>query len=132
MNDETPDPVADSLFKRPHGLGPKPPLPIEVVEGIIAWFENVRSRPQMFFPSLTPGIIGSGLYMFQMAFRHLAYDIEPDIDVAIQRGWERNALGPVYQMRQRGMTDEQIVDEFLVIEIETWRRVLAKLKSETL
>jgi hypothetical protein len=37
-----------------------------------------------------------------------------------ERGWEWNALGPEREMRSRGHTDEQIIDELFLIEITAW------------
>jgi hypothetical protein len=37
------------------------------------------------------------------------------------RGWKISSLGPLSEMRCRGMTDEQMVEEILAIEIDSWR-----------
>ncbi len=67
--------ISDSLYQRLHGLSPQMPLPIEVLDNIIEWFENIRIRPQMFFGDVTYQSIGNGLYWFHRAFRHLSFAI---------------------------------------------------------
>jgi hypothetical protein len=42
--------------------------------------------------------------------------------VITERGWEHIAAAPVDEMRERGLSDQEIVQELLTIEIETWRR----------
>ena len=39
-----------------------------------------------------------------------------------QRGWQVTAVLPWWQMREKGMSDDAIIDEFLTIEIEAWRQ----------
>ena len=38
----------------------------------------------------------------------------------IERGWLWSALRPIEEMREQGLTEEQIVDELLAIEISAW------------
>jgi hypothetical protein len=47
------------------------------------------------------------------------------IEVIAKRGWEVNTLHRhSAQMRERGMTAAAIIDELLVIEIQTWEKLL--------
>lgn len=43
-----------------------------------------------------------------------------------RRGWKRNSAGPVPQMRDKGMTDEEIMDELIEIDIDVLERYLGK------
>jgi hypothetical protein len=42
--------------------------------------------------------------------------------VITERGWEHVAVAPVDEMRERGLSDPEVVQELLTIEIETWKR----------
>lgn len=35
-----------------------------------------------------------------------------------RRGWKRSSVGPVPQMREKGMTDLEIMDELIEIELD--------------
>ena len=52
-----------------------------------------------------------------------------DLEVTTERGWEINALGPVRQMRDRGFTDDEIIDEIFAIKIETYRRFESRVQD---
>jgi len=47
------------------------------------------------------------------------------IDVFAERGWGRNSMHPSVVMAERGMSPAAIIDELLVAEIETIRRLAA-------
>jgi hypothetical protein len=42
--------------------------------------------------------------------------------VAHERGWALSSQIPWWQMREKGMCDDAIIDEILTIEIEAWRQ----------
>lgn len=119
--------ISDYLAQKFHPASPKQSLPLDVVDGIIEWFENVRIRPQMFFGDVTYQSIGNGLYWFHMAFRHLSFEIDPKFDVGKARGWKSNAMGYLHDFQRKGLSEEEMADELLVIEIESWKRLREKL-----
>jgi hypothetical protein len=43
-----------------------------------------------------------------------------------KRGWKKSSVGPIPQMREKGMTDEQIMDELIDIEIEMFESINAR------
>ena len=45
-----------------------------------------------------------------------------------RRGWEWNSGGAWAVMQNLGMSEEDIIDELLVIEIEAWNMVLKDIK----
>ena len=119
--------ISNSLYQRLHRLEPQAALPIEVVENIIEWLENVRTRPQVFFGDVSCKAVGWGLYWFHMAFRHLAFDIDPKIDVGKARGWESNAMGYLHHFQRKGLSEEEMADELIAIEIESWKKLREKM-----
>lgn len=37
------------------------------------------------------------------------------------RGWKVNALGPQKEMQEKGMSEKEIIDELVQIEIQLWK-----------
>jgi hypothetical protein len=44
-------------------------------------------------------------------------------DATIIRGWSGNALGPLNEMRKKRVSEDEIINEFINIEIDTWRLI---------
>lgn len=42
--------------------------------------------------------------------------------VLVERGWTHSAHHPFYEMRERGMDNDAIIQEMIAIESETWKR----------
>jgi hypothetical protein len=60
-----------------------------------------------------------------ISFAGLRVDRTPESiwwSVAHQRGWALSSQLPWWQMREKGMSDDAIIDEILRIEIEAWRQ----------
>ena len=94
---------------------------------IIQVLEKARRRPGMFFPLDKNGVIGfmGGIHAMKMGV--FAIDVQPGIteEILRERGWEpNNALAPWPEMEDRGMSIQSMIDEVLIIEIETLRRSL--------
>jgi hypothetical protein len=47
-------------------------------------------------------------------------------DVIVIRGWGENSLAWLKNMRSKGMSEEEIINEFINIEIDTWRIIEEK------
>jgi hypothetical protein len=96
------------------------------VDRLIECLENARTRPAMYFGEVDVGaamhfLNGVGLAIFVW----LGEDHEIRNQVIAARGWHRNAMHPSGEMIERGLTPAQVIDEMLVIEIETIRRLAA-------
>ncbi len=50
-------------------------------------------------------------------------DDEPFMEVITRRGWKSSPEGLVPSMREAGLSDEAIVQEFLDIDIEAYKRI---------
>ena len=92
------------------------------IAAIIAKLEDVRQRPLMWigqFENIVPFING-----FNTACLSTIYNIRDNFyeEVANERGWHVSAQGPESFMREKGLTESQIVDELLTIHIELWKR----------
>ena len=49
------------------------------------------------------------------------------IEVGARRGWRERAVGPISEMRERGMSEREIVTELIEIEIDVLRETQKSL-----
>lgn len=47
----------------------------------------------------------------------------------VARAWRRSSFGPLPQMKKKGMSDEEMAEEVLLIEIDTWQLLLNELPA---
>jgi hypothetical protein len=91
---------------------------------LIACLESARTRPTMYFGSLDVDAAKHYLNGVELALLAFVQNpIETRLQVLADRGWRVNALGPSVEMIERGMSPAEMIDELLVIEIETIRRL---------
>jgi hypothetical protein len=126
MLDNTPKNISDSLYKRLWNKE-KTLLPIDFIEDIIEWLENIRSRPRMFFIEESPNGV-SAFSWFVRAVDMLGFDTDPECDIYQERGWRLNSFGYTPSMKEKGLTDKEMAQEMLTIEILTWKKLLEKSK----
>ena len=98
----------------------------ETIQKIIAWLENVKTRPQKFFGAIEPESVENGLYWFQMAFVNLDYNFPPSKGFAAKRGLGENTMKLSEQLKKRDLSDAEIVEEILDIEINFWKQFLVE------
>jgi hypothetical protein len=69
---------------------------------------------------------------FRLACQAFGHDGDPEAFRAVwkARGWERRGTPLVRQMRERGMSESEIVQELLAIEVAYWRRVVTEKPTE--
>ncbi len=104
------------------------------VSALIEQLENVRKRKGMYmFP-----VDGQAAQNFVIGFSTAAHALglvfmESKTPVWLKagekRGWKICAVGPIPEMKERDMSNEEIADEVLAIEIETWRMWLSENKE---
>jgi hypothetical protein len=100
---------------------------MQEAQQVVELLNHVRERPPIWLGGYNPQELilfihglGAGVAVFGLRIeRHpgSAY-----YDVLIERGWEFLAGFPVDEMRERGLSEQEIVRELLTIEIETWKR----------
>jgi len=98
----------------------------ETIQKIIAWLENVKTRPQMFFSAIDPESVEKGLYWFHMAFVNLDYNFPPSKSIVAERGLGENTMKLSEQLKKRNMSNTEIVEEILDIEINSWKQFLVE------
>lgn len=109
-------------------LGPdaiKLELKKETIELFVELFLASSKRPQAYFQPCNYDCVNSGLWWFRSAIHHLGFEIPDNTrEIGLERGWDSNALGFQPFMKKKGLTDEEMAKELLIIESENWRRVL--------
>lgn len=99
---------------------------------IIGQLENVHKRPALFIGRKddVDGVINF-LQGFLAACDALGFRYSRDINrqVIIESDWETGAEGVWLQMRQKGMSEEEIVQELLRLEIKGWQKLVAILTA---
>ena len=87
--------------------------------------EAIRKRPRMYIGEVDAELMSALLTGFNQSNWILGYSISNSFHQQIieTRGWEYIALGILRQMRQKNWSEAEIVEELLVIEIETWKRM---------
>ncbi len=96
------------------------------VDRLIECLENARTRPAMYFGEVDVDAAMhylNGLGLAIMVW--LEEDRQIRNQVTAARGWHPTAMHPSREMIECGLTPAQVIDEMLVIEIETIRRLAA-------
>lgn len=101
---------------------------------IVEYLEAVKKHPLMFIAEDIPSIFGF-LQGFISAFDSWGTDLYQEYGniwriVDEERGWEFN-IPPLWeQMRDAGLSSDEITQEMLAMHLEVWRRIGEKLSQE--
>lgn len=99
------------------------------IEEIIRFLNHVKQKPNMYVDKSDITSMESLIYGFNAGCHIMSDAINPlkhrDIidQVKIDRGWHFSPVSVTVEMKKRGLSDEEIIQELLDIEIETWRRM---------
>jgi hypothetical protein len=103
------------------------------IPAIISNLSLIQQRPRMYVGA------GDGVHLIQILLSGIqigcralgcSYEIEDERRAMQQHGWERHADGTITQMRERGLTEMQMVHDLLEIEKDSWRNYHARLGGE--
>ncbi len=103
----------------------------QVIEKLLESLEVVRQRPRLFFGEDAPPVLNF-LWGFNLACEAAEIDKsyrDMYLKIQMERNWQVNALHPVDHMMRQGFTKDEIIQEALTLEIETWKRLLAELPN---
>ena len=98
----------------------------EQARQLIHVLQQARRRPGMFFPYNKSGISGflAGIYTVKLAFFGPPPPSTVTEDILRERGWHvPNSMGCWPEMEERHYTIEAMIEEVLIVEIETLRRI---------
>jgi hypothetical protein len=107
---------------------------VERIPSLIEKLENIRRRPQVTIGKIESELLEQHLWGFREAahiFAHMKYweqHLRIVEQVAYDRGWIMNLSFPD-DIRTRGLSEEEIIEEILIIEIESWKRLAALINA---
>lgn len=94
---------------------------------MIEILQSVRERKEMYFQPISVEAANNflgGIWVTCFAFGVCTHE---DWDAAIKlRGWEVLSIGPTREMRVRGLSEEQMIDELIEIQIAALRLAAAR------
>lgn len=98
------------------------------IANIVELLEAIRHRPGMYFGNVELARVEGFLFGFEMACPTLGHSFPHGLKWKIveERRWQWPARGLSLSgfLEERGLSDAQIVDELLAVEIECWKRAL--------
>jgi len=97
------------------------------IPAVIDMLEKVRKYRAMFFQPVDGTSATNFVCGFSACAGALGLPYHRDVKrwAEQNRGWELQAMGPLPQMAERGMTADEMAVEIIAIEIDTWRSLLA-------
>lgn len=103
------------------------------VVALVAQLEVVRLRKSMFFWPVSGRMAEIFVFGFSAAAHALGLESENRtwLKAGEKRGWKIQAVGPIPEMEERGLSDEEMADEVLAIAIEAWRLWLSENTNQT-
>lgn len=93
---------------------------------ILEILRSARQRKSMYLGRTEVGTAETFLNGFKVGCFACGLEVPFKIQeqVTIERGWKWNALGPINEMREAGLSEEQVVDELFAIEISGWEKCI--------
>ena len=96
---------------------------------IIKFLEAVRKRPNMSVLNFNIEAMEALIHGFNVGCYLCEEKLFPQKhkeikdNVTIEREWHLKPVSVTYEMKERGLSDEEIIQELLTIEIEAWSKV---------
>lgn len=100
----------------------------DTVDSIAQFLEMVKKRPFMYTGTDDPAAMVIFLGGFRAGcqlFGPKEMSIHSDNlyeNVVVEHGWEWTSRHPWHEMRERGLSSTEIIQEILGIELEVWKR----------
>lgn len=88
---------------------------------LIDYLRSFQKRKSMYLHPVSVLAVENFLTGFATACHAFGHPIDPELrwNTRQSRGWNRQAVGPIPQMKASGLSEEQIMDELIEIEIVT-------------
>jgi hypothetical protein len=89
------------------------------VDLLLAYLRAFQNRKAMYVQPVNLATVQSFLTGFATGCHACGYDIHRGQGSGVKevRGWEWNAIGPIPQMRVKGLSEEKIMDELIELEV---------------
>ncbi len=102
-----------------------------IIEKLIVELHLMLPRPTLFIGETT--VRGTQIYLSGMYSALVAMGVPNTLDTRIQaiesRGWEFSAIGAVADMQKHSLSEEQMVQELILIEIKMLENIAAGLEE---
>jgi hypothetical protein len=102
-----------------------------LIQKIVDFMKMVQERPYMYASPTREAPHEPVLVHFLNGFQSACWAAgisfpsrELITEIAAKRGWSDNAMGPWKDMANRGLSEQEIIDEVMIIQIEAWKSVL--------
>lgn len=103
----------------------------DIINKLIKNLEHVLKRPTMYLGTVTWDAANIFIYGFSCAYGAMGVPLTLDIrrQATNSRGWEFTSIRGADKMREQGLSEEQIVQELLLIEIKMLELVAGGLEA---
>ncbi len=103
----------------------------DTIKKLIENLEHVIKYPTMYMGRATWDAVNIFIYGFSCAYGAMGVPLTLDIrrQATNSRGWEFTSIRGADQMREQGLSEEQIVQELLLIEIKILELVAGRLEA---
>ena len=103
----------------------------EAIYKLIETLQHVIKRPTMYMGRATWDAVNIFIYGFSCAYGAVGVPLTLDLrrQATNSRGWEFTSLRGADKMRKKGLSEEQIVQELLRIEIKMLELVVEGLED---
>ena len=97
------------------------------IERIFVELENIRKQPILHIHPVTLEALFNHLQSLARGVMLVANTLTWDDFVSARQtanevqGWQNRATGPYVEMREKGMSDKEIIEKMLDVEIVMWR-----------
>lgn len=94
------------------------------LDRLLEILRSARERKKMYFSPIGPVAVGHWLHGLRTGFSFVGLEWPSKYrrSVVESRGWEYgDAAGEIPALERRGLSPEEVADELLAIEIDTWQ-----------
>lgn len=102
---------------------------MSTIDQLIEHLRSFQKRKSMYVGHATIEAVEAFLTGFRIGRHGMGLEIDIELQGAAQaaRGWEQSAAGPVPQMKSKGQSDIEIMDELIEIEIGVLQELAKRL-----
>jgi len=98
------------------------------VDQLIEYLQAFQKRKGMYVQPVTVKTVEAFLAGFRTGCHAFGIEINGELELAAQepRGWKPRAVSPIPQMEAKGMSDAEIMDELIEIEMDVLRAQVSR------
>ncbi|MFO0203802.1 MAG: hypothetical protein ACK528_11805 [Alphaproteobacteria bacterium] len=99
------------------------------IDQLIEHLQSFQKRKAMYVGHVSIETVEAFMTGFRIGRHGMGLENDRELQWATEaaRGWEQSAAGPVLQMKSQGLSDNEIMDELIEIEIDVLRELAKRL-----